>query len=151
MIRERKTLTCTALALMLVATGLAVDDDFDLDRWTNDGGGEMWSVGGGDELAGTIGQPDAGVMIGGDYELTGGFWFAAPAGPAICRGDTNCDGAITSADVNPFVQALSNLSQWRAQYPACPWQNCDIDASGSVDDADINAFAVKLSSPGPCP
>ncbi len=39
---------------------MAVADDFDLDRWTIDGGGEMRSVGGGYELSGTIGQPDAG-------------------------------------------------------------------------------------------
>lgn len=41
--------------------------------WTVDGGGGT-SSGGGYILSGTIGQPDAGVMTGGDYALTGGFW-----------------------------------------------------------------------------
>jgi hypothetical protein len=34
----------------------------------------MYSIGGGYELAGTIGQPDAGVLTGGGYTLGGGFW-----------------------------------------------------------------------------
>jgi hypothetical protein len=41
--------------------------------WTVDGGGGT-SSGGGYILSGTIGQPDAGVISGGDYNLTGGFW-----------------------------------------------------------------------------
>lgn len=34
----------------------------------------MRSTGGEFELSGTIGQPDAGKMSGGDFTLTGGFW-----------------------------------------------------------------------------
>jgi hypothetical protein len=41
--------------------------------WTVDGGGGT-SAGSGYTLSGTIGQPDAGVMTGGGYSLTGGFW-----------------------------------------------------------------------------
>lgn len=50
--------------------------DFGLDWWTVDGGGVMRATGGEFELSGTVGQPDAGVMAGGDFELTGGFWVA---------------------------------------------------------------------------
>lgn len=41
--------------------------------WTVDGGGGT-SSGGAYTLSGTVGQPDAGVISGGDYILTGGFW-----------------------------------------------------------------------------
>jgi hypothetical protein len=47
---------------------------FDLTWSTIDGGGGAASSGGGFSLGGTIGQPDAGVMAGGDYTLAGGFW-----------------------------------------------------------------------------
>lgn len=51
-----------------------------LTRWTIDAGGGRAS-GGAIELAGTIGQPDAGSAAGGPIELLGGFWFAAGGGP----------------------------------------------------------------------
>ena len=47
---------------------------YELSWWTVDGGGQMYSIGGGYELGGTIGQPDAGVLTGGGYTLGGGFW-----------------------------------------------------------------------------
>jgi len=47
---------------------------YDLSWWTVDGGGGAWSSGPGYSLAGTIGQPDAGVLSGPDYTLGGGFW-----------------------------------------------------------------------------
>jgi hypothetical protein len=40
---------------------------------TIDGGGGM-STGGSYALQGTIGQPDAGVMSGGAFTISGGFW-----------------------------------------------------------------------------
>jgi hypothetical protein len=77
--------------------------------------------------------------------------FTVATGPAICRADCNCDGQISYADINPFVQALGNLSTWQATYPTCPWQNCDINADGVISYADINPFVVKLGTPGACP
>ena len=53
---------------------LAQSGGQDLTRWTVDSGGATFSSGGGYDLGGTIGQPDAGVMSGGDYILAGGFW-----------------------------------------------------------------------------
>ena len=61
------------LLLPLGLVGLA-QGGYDLSWWTVDGGGQMYSVGGGYELGGTIGQPDAGVLAGGGYTLGGGFW-----------------------------------------------------------------------------
>ncbi len=58
----------TAPAAAAGATG------FDLCWWTVDGGGHTWSTGGGYQLGGTIGQPDAGLLAGSGYTLGGGFW-----------------------------------------------------------------------------
>ena len=45
------------------------------------------SEGRGYSLGGTIGQPDVGVLTGGDYILVGGFWSGAgaPAEPEMQR------------------------------------------------------------------
>ena len=50
---------------------------YDLSWWTVDGGGYTFSTGGGYSLGGTAGQPDAGVLSGGGYTLSGGFWRGA--------------------------------------------------------------------------
>ncbi|HEV8694834.1 MAG TPA: hypothetical protein VGQ93_11730 [Lysobacter sp.] len=42
--------------------------------WFSIDGGSGASSGGQFSLSGTIGQPDAGAMSSGDYELVGGFW-----------------------------------------------------------------------------
>ena len=80
-----------------------------------------------------------------------GVGTTCTAGICTCRGDVNCDGQINYADINPFVKALGSLSAWQAQYPTCPWQNCDINGDNLVNYADINPFVAKLGNTGPCP
>jgi hypothetical protein len=46
---------------------------YEINWWTVDGGGGE-STGEGYTLKGTIGQPDAGYLEGGEYALHGGFW-----------------------------------------------------------------------------
>lgn len=46
---------------------------YEVTWYTVDGGG-TYSVGGGYTLAGTAGQPDAGLLAGEGYTLSGGFW-----------------------------------------------------------------------------
>ena len=41
------------------------------------------SAGGSFSLNGTIGQPDAGAMSGGNFSLAGGFWGASQTSPPI--------------------------------------------------------------------
>ncbi|MBI1841439.1 MAG: hypothetical protein HYR88_11390 [Verrucomicrobia bacterium] len=53
----------------------ARSQNFSIDWSTLDGGGGV-SSGGGYTVSGTIGQPDAGVMTGGDFVVSGGFWSA---------------------------------------------------------------------------
>lgn len=50
-------------------------ENYNLSWFTIDGGGGT-SSGGVYVLSGTIGQPDAGQLSGGDYSLVGGFWSA---------------------------------------------------------------------------
>jgi hypothetical protein len=49
---------------------------YKIDWYTVDGGGGT-SSGGAYTLSGTIGQPDAGTLAGGNYLLEGGFWGGA--------------------------------------------------------------------------
>jgi len=136
----------------------AVAQSYAIDWWTVDGGGDMWTTGGDFELSGTIGQPDAGIVLtGGSYELSGGFWPGAVGGggPTICQGDLNCDGVIDFGDINPFVLILTNPGGWQQQYPNCPWQNGDLNEDEAVNFGDINPFVALLAGGGgqpiPCP
>jgi hypothetical protein len=56
--------------------------------WFTIGGGGGTSTGGVYSVSGTIGQPDAGTLSGGNYSLIGGFWGAVipvqtPGAPAL--------------------------------------------------------------------
>ena len=72
----------TPSSQILLSTGESLADfaarknvaGFEITWYSIDGGGGMRSTGGDFELSGTIGQPDAGRMSGGDFTLTGGFW-----------------------------------------------------------------------------
>lgn len=87
---RRATHTVLTLGIsVLAASGSARAQVFGLSWYTVDGGGHMFSNGGGFELGGTIGQADAGPpMTGGRFELSGGFWPGAQAG----GGGGNCTG-----------------------------------------------------------
>jgi hypothetical protein len=62
--------------LLLLASGVLAQSGgpYDLSWNTQDSGGYTFSVGGPYSLGGTIGQADAGLMLGGGYSLAGGFW-----------------------------------------------------------------------------
>ena len=53
--------------------------------WTVDGGGHTFSTGEGYALGGTVGQPDAGVLVGGGTTLGGGFWRGGAVAAADYR------------------------------------------------------------------
>lgn len=59
-------------ALLLVVTVVYAQGEYDLSWWTVDNGGGQ-SNGGVYSLQGVAGQPDAGVLQGGDFSLEGGF------------------------------------------------------------------------------
>jgi hypothetical protein len=114
-----------ALGSFLVC-GLVAAQPFQISRWTVDGGGAVRSQGGDFDLSGTIGQPDAGVLSGGSFELTGGFWFAIPLA------DCNEDGLVGLSDNAGLVACLTGPTT-----PAGSGCLCfDTDGSGTVDLAD---------------
>jgi len=61
------------ILIALLAPALAQAQSYSIDWFTIDGGGGT-SSGGAYSVSGTIGQPDAGRMAGGNYTLDGGFW-----------------------------------------------------------------------------
>ena len=66
-----------------------------------------------------------------------------------CYGDLNCDGRVTFADIDPFVEALSGESAWNQNHPACPWLNADCNGSGTVTFADIDPFVAVIGTTCP--
>lgn len=156
-----KTSVQILAGILLAASTTTALAQFDASWHTIDGGGAIFSTGGGFQLGSTIGQPDARTgMSGGGFLLTGGFWaIIGTGGPSICPGDLNCDGQIDFNDINPFVLALSNWPAWLQQYPDCPPQNADVNKDGMYGGAngfgDINPFVDLLNSGGgnpiPCP
>ena len=58
---------------LLLAASTVRGQNFSIDWFTIDGGGGT-STGGVYSVSGTIGQPDAGHMSGGNFTIDGGFW-----------------------------------------------------------------------------
>lgn len=80
--RHSKLLLLACLALLLIGLPVLASSGgaFTLSWFTVDGGGGG-SSGGSFALSGTIGQADAGgPLVGGSYEVDGGFWAGASAG-----------------------------------------------------------------------
>ena len=109
--------------------------DYSIDWWTIDGGGEMGSTGGPFELSATIGQPDAGgPLLGGEFELTSGFWVAA-AEP-FCFGDLDENGVIGLSDLATLLGSYGQTS-------GMTYEDGDLDGDGDVDLSDL-AFLLSL-------
>ena len=128
---------CCAAAAVPAAIG---GGDADLSWHTIDGGGGGSSTGGGFELAGTIGQHDAGpAMTGGDFAVVGGFWPGVGASPpSMCPWDLDGTGRVGVSDL------ISLLERW-GRCEGCP---ADFDGDGNVGVSDL---VVLLANWGPCP
>ncbi len=76
----KRTILVALMLLMLAAPASAqTGGGYDLTWNSIDGGGAMFLTGGPYSLGATAGQPDAGVLYGGPYVLSGGFWGGAAA------------------------------------------------------------------------
>ena len=136
MSKRRSKLIVGVTAALLVATGVAAEN-FDLSWSTIDGGGVLFSSGGDWELSGTIGQPDAAVLRGDEYTLTGGFWFATP------YGDCNHTGGVNLLDYDAFAACLSG-PEVKQTAPDC---SCfDIDRDQDVDLSDAAEFQASFTN-----
>jgi hypothetical protein len=88
-------LVCTAALLLGVSRPGIAQSAYQLPNWVVAGGGGS-ATGDDWELAGTLGQPEAGpALTGGAFSLTGGFWTAFEAG--VYRPDAQVK-ASTSPD-----------------------------------------------------
>ena len=91
------------------------------------------NTGGEYELSGTIGQPDAGlVMTGGDLEVVGGFWPAGVEEP-FCFGDLNGDNAVNLTDLAQLLGNSGTISD-------ATYEDGDLDGDADVDLADLGAL-----------
>ena len=78
----RRGLLSIVVLLLIAVTGslaLAQPEPLQIPWYTFHGGGASAAAGGAFALSGTVGQPGAGALSGGDYALRGGFWGLAPA------------------------------------------------------------------------
>jgi hypothetical protein len=132
------------ICLLVVSQGFG---QFAIDWHTHDGGGAggtSSSVGGGYDLAGTIGQPDASSpaspMTGGAFQLVGGFWAATQV--CYCPGDMNGDGAKNGLDVTKFIGCVMSGG-------ACAC--ADVDAANGVNLDDVAVFVDDMLADGSCP
>ena len=116
---------CVSLLLLFVAllAAQAKAQNYSIDWFTIDGGGGT-STGGVYSVTGTIGQPDAGHLSGGNYTLDGGFWgiIAAvqlPGSPLlrIVRTSSNAVVVAWSAPATGFAlqeNSTVNSGAWTA-------------------------------------
>lgn len=123
-------------ALALVASAHA---QFDLAWHTIDAGGATFSSGGVFEIGGTIGQPDAGTLTGGIFELAGGFWAGSATNPCNLPGDLDHDRDVELSD----LAAL--LAHFGVQNGATLAMG-DIDGDTDVDLSDLATLLAHFGS-----
>ncbi len=98
------------LCLLTSAVCLYAQAQFAFDWWTVDGGGGQ-STGGVFTVSGTIGQPDAGRMSGGQFTLEGGFWgviaaIQTPGAPYL---------SVTRSNATVVVSWAKADSDWKLE------------------------------------
>ena len=104
---------------------------------------------------GQVAVPDTYAWLVGDVALESDpnavedFGTAYWPGRLNCAGDTNCDGRVTFADIDPFVAALGSESAWDQAHPNCPWTNADCNGDFNVTFADIDPFVALIGTTCP--
>ncbi len=126
-----RTLT---LCVLTSAFCLGVKAQYSLDWSSLDGGGGT-STGGVFTVSGTIGQPDAGKMSGGNFTLDSGFWgliavVQTPGAPYLWV-------ALTPTNTVAVWWALSE-TRWQLQTTTnllatgCVWTECSYQTNGAT-------------------
>jgi hypothetical protein len=118
-----------SLIPMLLAASLFLcqAQSYTLDWWTIDGGGGT-STGGVYSVSGTIGQPDAGTMNGGNYTLVGGFWapyaVQTPGAPYLWATRTPTNTVVVwwaLSTISWQLQATPNLVTSGSNWTPCSY------------------------------
>jgi hypothetical protein len=65
--------------------------------------------------------------------------------PPVNPGDLNCDGAVNTFDIDPFVLALTAPAEYAAQFADCNIMNADTNGDGLVNAFDIDPFVLLLT------
>ncbi len=152
---KRKSYGMLPIAVILPALALVQSSwaaVFDIPWWTIDGGGAVHAEGGGYELSGTIGQPDAGRMAGGSFELTGGFWAGVDAAPFVVHGasaaTSPCTGYIDPRiESDNGVDANLGVSEVTFVFSEPVYKLDGLP----VDPPDATSFTVTETGGGPPP
>ncbi len=85
----------------------------------------------------------ASVFLHGGYSLFGDAWeLARPVASKL--GDLNCDCAIDSFDIEPFILALVDPHAYAAIHPNCMREFADMNNDGRIDVFDIEPFVDAL-------
>ena len=100
--------------LLLMSCLAAKAQDYSIDWWDTSPGGT--STGGIYTVSGSIGQPDAGTLAGGEFILTGGFWSAVTLGePPVLGIALTATNTIVLSWASPspgfVLQECTNLNQ----------------------------------------
>ncbi len=116
-----------ALLLLQILSATGYGNSYKLISNTIDGGSGV-SVGGSYIIRGTIGQPDAGWMAGGSYELLGGSW---PGGP-LCFVDFHHFARFAE---HWLEMDCNDLNDWCG--------GADLNLLGDVDLVDFGLFVEE--------
>lgn len=129
------------LGFTAIAFGGQPPQGFEISWYTIDGGGGI-SSDGAFALAGTIGQPDAGRISNGRFDLDGGFWPGVPISDCTCLGDLNNDGHRNGVDIADFLDCMLNEG---------PCDCSDFNGMNGVDLEDVELFVLGLLQSSDCP
>ena len=136
-VRLKKRFLFPLLLVPTLAVG-ALTVGYSMDWRTVDSGGITFASGGDYRLGATAGQPDPGILTGGNYRLTGGFWVSHSGGGCIrnpawlCNGDVDGDGAVNPVD-GGLVQANFCLASACTDEQLCQY---DMDCDGQINPVD---------------
>jgi len=103
--------------------------------------------------------PDGTCAVTTQDECEDGIWHAewvdcsvAQCPQPMTLGDMNCDGAVNTFDIDPFVIALTDPDGYAELFPGCSILNGDINCDGALNTFDIDPFVLCLTGGGcSCP
>jgi len=108
------------VSAVLFSTLRVPAQSYSIDWHTIDSGGGT-STGGVYSMSGTIGQPDAGAMSGGNYSLSGGFWGAIQTPPSV--GSVIIEVRVVGGEVRLRFTGIPGRTYEieRARFVTGPW------------------------------